>query len=697
MARNCKLSIVVVSYNVRVFLDQALVSIQKALAGIESELFVVDNASTDGSPEWVSKKFPEIKLIRNRTNVGFARANNQAIKKSRGRFICLINPDTLVQEDTFSVLLDFLQADPQVGAVGCKILNPDGSLQLACRRSYPTPWVAFSKISGLAALFPRSRLFGRYNLTYLDPDRIERVDAISGSFMLVRSQTIKEVGLLDESFFMYGEDLDWCYRIQQGGWLIYYVPTTQIIHFKGESSKKSPFAQRRLFYEAMRLFVVKHFSRGQALVPSWLLRVAIALRAGLAYLSQAMRIVALPLIDLVFLTLSLALAIGLRFYPDYPYRSFLIVHLLYSCVWFLSLAAHGLYGRRRFSGSKAITAILLGWLVNGVLTYFIQVIAFSRAVLLYAGAMNILFLAGWRAALANLSQKPIGILNAVLGKAVFFNRSVLVGDLDSIRHLVHRLQQHETASLQIYGIIPSNSSELDAEIEGVPILGRLRDLEEIVKREKINQIIFSTEKVSYHRILAIISGLAGRSITFSLVPHEMDVMIGKTSIDYLDHLPLVDIEYKLEETFYRLNKRVFDLAIATPLMVLSAPAVFWLRFFVKRRMTTRTVVGQGGRPFSVQLFEGEGRLTALPLLFWVVRGRISLVGRELFSSTETVDALGQLIEPGLTGLEQIHPHPDLSKSEREYYYLYYLRNYSPALDLQILGKSFARWMRNKKK
>lgn len=146
------------------------------------------------------------------------------------------------------VLIDFLNRHPQAGMVGCKILNPDGSLQLACRRSYPTPWIAFTKIVGLARLFPKSPLFGRYNLTFLDPDKVEQVEAISGSFMVTRKDVILKVGGLDQDFFMYGEDLDWCYRIRKSGYQIYYVPDTQIIHFKGESSKKSPFQQRRLFY-----------------------------------------------------------------------------------------------------------------------------------------------------------------------------------------------------------------------------------------------------------------------------------------------------------------------------------------------------------------------------------------------------------------------------------------------------------------
>ncbi|MCK4818743.1 glycosyltransferase family 2 protein, partial [bacterium] len=226
-----RLSIIIVSYNVKPFLEQALHSVRKALLGIPSEVFVVDNGSGDGSVQLVREHFPEVCLIVNRENLGFARANNMALRKAKGDAICLLNPDTLVREDTFRVCIEYLNSNAEVGAVGCKILNPDGSLQLACRRSFPTPWVAFTKVIGLSRLFPGSRVFGKYNLTYLDSNEVAEVDSLSGSFMMVKQKVIKHVGLLDEIFFLYGEDLDWCYRIRQKGWKVVYLPDTQIIHY----------------------------------------------------------------------------------------------------------------------------------------------------------------------------------------------------------------------------------------------------------------------------------------------------------------------------------------------------------------------------------------------------------------------------------------------------------------------------------
>jgi GT2 family glycosyltransferase len=191
-------SVIVVNYNVRDLLEQCLRSIHRACEHLDAEVLVVDNASRDSSSQMVEDKFPWVQLIQNQVNVGFSRANNQALERARGRYFLLINPDTLAREDTVQTMMDFMDAHPEAGAAGCKILNPDGTLQLSCRRSFPTPWVALSKILGLGRLFPRSRVFGKYNLTYLNPDQTAEVDALSGSFMFLRRETLKEIGLLDE-------------------------------------------------------------------------------------------------------------------------------------------------------------------------------------------------------------------------------------------------------------------------------------------------------------------------------------------------------------------------------------------------------------------------------------------------------------------------------------------------------------------
>ncbi|MCH6574909.1 MAG: glycosyltransferase family 2 protein, partial [Bacteroidetes bacterium] len=304
-----KLSIVIVSYNVKTFLQQTLESVYEAASDIECEIFVVDNRSLDGSAEMVESKFPEVILIRNDKNLGFAKANNLAIDKSDGDFILLLNPDTVVQEDTFSVLMEFFETHPKAGAAGCKVLNADGTLQPACRRSSPTPMVVLPKILGLNHLFPKSKIFGKYNLTYLDEDELSEVDAVSGSCVMVRKEVIEKVGTLDEDFFMFGEDLDWFYRMRIAGHKIYYVPHTKIIHYKGESIRAAGYDAIGMFYKAQIQFVRKHFSKSKSLFAVMFLYFAIVLRGLLSYAVKTGVSLAPLMMDTVLMQLSLLLAI----------------------------------------------------------------------------------------------------------------------------------------------------------------------------------------------------------------------------------------------------------------------------------------------------------------------------------------------------------------------------------------------------
>ena len=233
-----ELSVVIVNYNVKYFLEHCLHSVYKSLKNIEAEVFVVDNNSVDGSIGMIREKFPKVELILNKKNVGFARANNQAIKKASGEYVLLLNPDTVVEEDTFEKCLLFMDQHPDAGGLGVKMIDGKGNFLPESKRSLPKPSVAFYKIFGFSSLFPKSRLFGKYHLTYLSKDKIHVVDILPGAFLLMRKAALDKTGLLDEQFFMYGEDIDISYRILKAGYKNYYFPETTIIHYKGESTRK---------------------------------------------------------------------------------------------------------------------------------------------------------------------------------------------------------------------------------------------------------------------------------------------------------------------------------------------------------------------------------------------------------------------------------------------------------------------------
>ncbi|MCI7256193.1 MAG: glycosyltransferase family 2 protein [Prevotella sp.] len=254
-----KLSVVIVNYNVSHYLLQCVDSLSHALRGTDSELIVVDNHSRDNSVTLLRQYHPEVRIVENLHNLGFAKANNIAIRQSRGEYVLLLNPDTIVSESVVKGVISFLDSHPEAGSAGVRMLNADGTVAPESRRGVPTPMTAFYKLSGLCGMFPNSRRFGRYYLGHLPWDSPQQIEVVSGAFCMLRTSVLKKVGLLDEDYFMYGEDIDLSYRILKSGATNWYVPET-ILHYKGESTHKSSFRYVHVFYQAMHIFFRKHFS-----------------------------------------------------------------------------------------------------------------------------------------------------------------------------------------------------------------------------------------------------------------------------------------------------------------------------------------------------------------------------------------------------------------------------------------------------
>jgi len=248
-------SIIIVNYNVKEFLIQCIDSINQTDYLGKTEIIIIDNHSFDGSQKILKKQFPHIKIIENQENFGFGKAVNQGVELASGEYLFILNPDTIIQEDTINVLVNYLMNHPQVGMVGPKIINSDGKLQPACKRSFPTLKVALPKLLGMSKLFPNSTWAGKYNLTYLHPDKIHSVDAVSGSCMLMRTNLFRKLDGFDEEYFMYGEDIDLCYRLKQRGNEIHYNPKTQILHYQGESVKFAPFDSINAFYNNSQIIL----------------------------------------------------------------------------------------------------------------------------------------------------------------------------------------------------------------------------------------------------------------------------------------------------------------------------------------------------------------------------------------------------------------------------------------------------------
>ncbi|MET3939719.1 GT2 family glycosyltransferase [Paenibacillus sp. PvP094] len=279
-------SIIIVNYNTRKLTLDCLASVYESITSFQYELIVVDNASYDGSVEAIRDAYPDVKLIANRDNTGFAVANNQGMEIAKGRYILLLNSDTVVQKDTLEIMIGFMDRHPEMGASGCKVILPDGSLDKACKRGFPTPSASFYYAFGISRIFPDRPKFNQYQLGHLSPDDEYPVDCLVGAFTLVRRETINQVGGLDETFFMYGEDIDWCYRIKEAGWGIYYYPRTYIVHYKGASARRKPMKIIYEFHRAMWVFHRKHYAKRYSMLTNTAVWLGIALKFSLSLISN---------------------------------------------------------------------------------------------------------------------------------------------------------------------------------------------------------------------------------------------------------------------------------------------------------------------------------------------------------------------------------------------------------------------------
>lgn len=270
-----KLSVIIVNYNVRYFLAHCLASVYSAIQGMEAEVIVVDNCSCDGSLDYLEEKFPQVQFIANTVNTGFAKANNLALSRAKGTFVLYLNPDTLVSENAIKSCLAFFESNSTVGALGVKMVDGSGIFLPESKRAFPSPLVSFYKLSGLSALFPASRRFGKYALGYLNENLVHEVEVLAGAFLMARTSLLHNSKGFDERYFMYGEDIDLSYCLQQMGYKNYYLGNVSIIHFKGESAQKGSFNHLKNFYKAMILFVDKHYKGSAGLIYRGVLKLAI--------------------------------------------------------------------------------------------------------------------------------------------------------------------------------------------------------------------------------------------------------------------------------------------------------------------------------------------------------------------------------------------------------------------------------------
>ncbi len=546
-------------------------SVYKSLKQINAEVFVVDNNSVDGSVALIKQKFPQVKLIVNIVNTGFAVANNQGIKLATGKYILLLNPDTVVQEDTFEKTLAFMEADIKIGGLGIKMLDGKGNFLPESKRGLPTPSVAFYKIFGLSKLFPNSKKFGQYHLTYLDKNKNNEVAVLSGAFMLMRKETLDKIGLLDENFFMYGEDIDLSYRITQGGYKNYYYAGSSIIHYKGESTKKSSVNYVIVFYKAMAIFAKKHFSQNNARTFNFLIHLAIYLRAFIAIVARFIKQWFFPAIDFGLILIGLYACktlyeVNFKLFPNFYSKEILNLFFpLYTLVWMFFTYLSGGYDM----------PLRLGKLLRGVFagTAFILILysllpeyyRFSRALILIGSLYTLIIYLVTRFVyhLLKIKRFKLGNLTitariAIIGSEAEFNR---VYDLLKQTHL----------NPEFVGFISNENNGVKNE----NYIGHFHQIDEAIDIHQLNEIIFCARDISSQKIIAKMVTLVTKGIEFKIAPPESYSIIGSNSIDTAGDLYVIDVN-NVGRPENKRKKRLLDIC-ATGFFLLFFWVFIWIQ------------------------------------------------------------------------------------------------------------------------
>ncbi len=556
-----QLSIIIVNYKVRFLLEQCLHSVQKAIEGLDAELIVVDNHSMDESISYLSPLFPRVRFISNNENLGFAKANNEALFLCTGEYVLFLNPDTLVPEECLDKCLAYIRLHPRAGALGVRMIDGRGRFLPESKRAYPSPMASFCKLSGLAALFPRSGFFNRYALGNLDEHENYRVDVLAGAFMLVKKEPLLALNGFDEDYFLYGEDIDLSYRMQKAGFQNLYFGAAQIIHFKGESSGGTALNRVGYFYKAMLVFVDKHYQSGTAKLFSVFLQFAIALRALISGLTKMIKPVILPLIDSVWVWLSLQwvrmiwinyIRNGKDFgVPMIPYAL-----PVFAVLFVLAATLTGLYDKS-YKTSKTLVSVAFATV--GILACYSllpEKIRFSRGVILCGGLLGAVFIILFRQFLLIRSNKFFG------QEAAGSGQTVIVGNQEAYNEVLWVLE-NAMNDKKILGRIAPHRHETDA-------ICAFDELADLTKQLAIGEVIFCAGQITLTEIIGEMAILSEAGIRFFFHMPGSKSIVGSDTLAAGAKTISAFIDYRINYPYQQRMKRFIDLGLSV-LFLLSFP------------------------------------------------------------------------------------------------------------------------------
>ena len=679
-----KLSIIIVSYNVKDYIKQCLRSIYRSdLSKNLFEIIIIDNDSHDGTVDDIKTSFDDICIIENNLNEGFSKAVNKGIKKANGDFICLLNPDVIINENTFSTLINYLKLNNNVGCVGPKIINVDGTIQHSCKRSFPTPLNALFRLFSLDKIFPKSKFFGKYNLTYLDINKIHKVDAISGAFMIFNKSIINQVGYLDEDFFMFGEDIDFCFRIKNKGYDIVYNPETEIMHYKGESVKSAPYDMVNIFYNAMEIYFKKYSNK----YPNWkiinfFVKIGLFFRKSLSYSRLILNHLFSVILDSSFIALSFACSIYLwytsqylenvnfdKIYSHWP----LVINFLLS--WYFSTKLTQLYKQNYLAYTRIVLSVLVTFLISSTTTYFVSFFAYSRGVLVLSTVFTLLFLISWRFIINFLYLNKIILIKPF--RRFVERRALIIGADTKNLKIGDQITQSPYTNINIIGYTDKHN---DFSIH--KFLGKIKYIREIVKKNQITEIIVRENYFNSKKIFEIIKSLKGSNLLFKVIPKDSNILISKGNIEQISGIDLMSYDIPFLERSNILIKRSFDIIVASFFVVLMAP----IQIFLINKLKSKLVWGIGREKIKLYYFKSKiNSISSIPLLYSILIGDISFVGSDIIGVKQNNPE--HILKPGLISLINIKR---FKGNDRNKINSYYIKNQSLTFDIEIILKSLFR-------